>query len=304
MDSLDLGVMFDLRRDPQRARRVALHPEPERHHPAHREPGLERGHRPTRLDHQVAQRFPPVIGARDHAAGVIVMPSEILRRGMQHEVEPEPNRVAERGGRERVVDGGGHAMPAAERGQRLEVCDRHRRVRDGFRVEERRAGKRAVDRVEIPSVDQIHRHPEPRHHGRREGERTAVQRVRRDDPLTGRDVRRPQRVDRGHAARERHRRLGSFERRDQPLEGVDRRVPVAAGVRVAGREERDRVRVGVGVGEPERGRLVQGNAGRLLVDRRQRRPVDRSGLEPALAHPAQPSGRRPSAWGIGRAGRS
>ncbi len=284
-------------------RGVPIHPQRERHGPAHAEPRLEGSHRAAGVERGVAQARAALLRRADHAPDQVVVTPDVLRRRVQDVGEAVPGRVAEVRRGEGVVHRRGHARLAAQRAERLEIRHRHVRVRDRLHVEEGGAGQRRPHGVEVVGVDQVDLHPEPGHHLRGDRVGAAVELRGGDHAVPRRREAREHGVHAGHARGEAERGLGALEVRHLRLERLDRGVPVPARVGVARLAEGDRLGVVLRGLEPVGRGLEDRDAGHVLVDRRRDRAVDGPRREPLpLGHAAQPTLRRPSARGSGSAG--
>ena len=143
------------------------------------------------------------------------MAVQVLRRGVEDEVEPELQRALQDGGGERAVDHRGDAAAPRDFRHELEVHDLDERVRGRLDVEpagflpDRRLQARPRFRRDERDGDahRLENVPE-------EAERPAVEVFRRDHVVAGLQVGEERSRDRAHARTEQHRVLGAFERRE------------------------------------------------------------------------------------------
>ena len=200
------------------------------------------------------------------------MAADELRRRLDDEVGTQLDRPAQVRRGERVVDDQQCAMGVGNPGQRRDVGNHDRRVRDRLDVEDagRHRCELGFDRGEVGRVDERRADAQPPELVGEERAGRAVDRRRGQDPVAGPQDRGERGVDRSHPAGEDAGRLGALDRGDCLGQGRAGRV-VEPGVGVTrARARRDRAEF-LGISGRERRRQVERHGVRPLVDDRRRR---------------------------------
>ena len=163
----------------ERVRRVRIHHGP---------------HQPARfLDWRHQRR-----GTRDHAAGDVAVPVEVLRRTLHHQIHAQRQRLLVDRTRKRVIDHRQHSAGATRARQPADVDAPQRRIGGRFEPHHPRAvGEEAIGIGERVERNESRSHAEPPQYILQQVERAAIDRGAADHLVAGVHVRQQ---DRGCSA--------------------------------------------------------------------------------------------------------
>ena len=177
-----------------------------------------------------AQPVCPFLARGNHAAGGVAVPAEILRRRMDHHVDPERRRVARNRRREGVVDRDHSACLMRNLRQRRQVGDAHQRIGNRFTEKQFRLEPlhRRAHGVEVLHIDQLGANAHVREHVGDDGKGRAVDIAGGDDGVACLDIDRQRSVDRGHAGRVHAGVIRAFEFGNRLFERARRWIAISA----------------------------------------------------------------------------